>query len=69
MRENERCGEVRKLRIFLLILLASEELPYGWEKSDANISANFDLSALYRHTALRVTVPVGAGSFAECICE
>ena len=55
---------MKKLRIILTILLPSEELPYGWEKSDANISANFDLSAFYRHTALRVTVPVGIVRFA-----
>lgn len=51
-------------RIYMMI--PSEELPYGWEKSELNISMNFDTSIFYRQTECIIIVPYGATSLNEC---
>lgn len=44
----------------------NEEIPYGWEKSELNISMNFDQSAFYRATVLTVEIPIGVMTAANC---
>ena len=55
--------------IQVYLIAPSEELPYGWEKSELNISANFDQSAFHRNTYCRVTIPFDAETLQECAIE
>lgn len=61
--------EIPKVSAKIYFMIPSEELPYGWEKDELNISLNFDMSIFHRHTACIVTIPYGADSFDECNIE
>ncbi len=50
----------------IYLMIPSNELPYGWEKSELNISTNFDQSIFHRHTVCIITIPYGANSFDDC---
>ena len=55
--------------ICIYMMIPSEELPYGWEKNEFNISVNFDLSIFHRHTMCIITIPYGADSLEDCSIE
>lgn len=48
------------------LMIPSDELPYGWEKDELNISMNFDRSVFHRHTQYIITIPYGADSLDDC---
>ncbi len=50
----------------IYLMTPSDELPYGWEKSELNISLNFDRSVFHRHTVCIITIPYGSDSFDDC---
>lgn len=51
------------------MMFPSEDLPYGWEKSELNIVMNFDQTIFYKHTTCVITIPYGANAFEECSVE
>ncbi|MBE6598929.1 MAG: hypothetical protein E7638_05755 [Ruminococcaceae bacterium] len=55
--------------IKIYLLHHSNILPYGWYKSELNISMNFDLSVLYQHTYLTVTISADAKTLEECTID
>ena len=55
--------------IIIYLMMPSAELPYGWEKSELNISTNFDHAVFHRHTMCRITIPHGAASTDDCVIE
>ena len=55
------------IRVYLIS--PSDELPYGWKKSELNISSNFDQSVFHRNTYSTVTVPFEAENIHDCILE
>ena len=59
-------AEMSNISTEIYLMLPSEELPYGWEKSELNISMNFDQSIFHRHTVCIITVPYGASTFDDC---
>ena len=59
-------AEMPKVSTEIYLMTPSEELPYGWEKDEMNISLNFDKSIFHRHTVCIITVPYGANSFNDC---
>lgn len=50
----------------IYLILPSNEIPFGWEKSNLNIACNFDVSVFHRNTVCIVTIPYGAESLREC---
>lgn len=69
LRDEEIYNEFGEHSIMLYFLLPSKELPYGWQKSELNITMNFDHSAFYRNTKVLVTVPVDAKTVDDCLIE
>ena len=59
-------AEKPKLPTRIYMMIPSEELPYGWESSELNISMNFDTSIFHRQTECIIIVPYGATSLNEC---
>lgn len=57
--------EVSEIQTNIYMMMPSE-LPYGWEKSELDISCNFDTSVFYRQSVCVITVPYGADSFDDC---
>ena len=55
------------IRVYMIS--PSEELQYGWEKSEGNISANFDQSVFHRNTYCIVTISFHAKNLQECTIE
>ena len=55
--------------IKVYLIYPSDDLPYGWNKSELNISCNFDLSVFHQNTYCTVTVPFAAESINDCTLE
>lgn len=55
--------------IKVYLVQPSDELPYGWKKSELNISTNFDRSIFHRNTYCTVTIPFVAKSLQDCFLE
>ena len=68
MTEMENTGH-GEYPIIVYLISPSDELPYGWKKSELNISANFDLSVFHRNAYCTITIPVDAKSIHDCILE
>ncbi len=51
------------------LMMPNDELPYGWEKSEANIAINFDTSVFHRSTISTVFIPYGAKTLQNCSVE
>ncbi len=66
-RETYREFGDHPIRIYFL--QPNEEIPYGWEKSELNISMNFDQSAFYRAAVLTAEIPADALTAGDCIYE
>lgn len=62
-------AETPKVSTDIYMMVPSNELPYGWEKDELNISVNFDQSVFHRHTQCIITIPYGATSLDECMIK
>ena len=50
----------------LYLVAPSDEIPYGWEKSELHISTNFDQAILRQQSLYMIDVPYGAKSLKKC---
>ena len=48
------------------LVSASNELAFGWQKSELNIEMNFDQSVFYRNSHIVVSIPLDATVFNDC---
>ena len=48
------------------LVSASNELAFGWQKSELNIEMNFDQSVFYRNSHIVVSIPLDATAFNDC---
>ena len=48
------------------LVSSSDELKFGWQKSDLNIEMNFDQSIFYRNSHIIVSIPMSARNFSDC---
>ncbi|MBQ3614890.1 MAG: hypothetical protein II993_02680 [Anaerotignum sp.] len=55
--------------IVVYMLWPCEEIPYGWQKSELNISMNFDFATFHQNTIWLLTIPRGATTLEECVWE
>ena len=53
----------------VFLMKPTEELPYGWEKSDLNIACNFDTSVFHRNTVCKIYIPYGSSDIENCIID
>ena len=53
----------------VFLMNPTDEIPFGWEKSNLNISCNFDASIFRQNTICRITIPHGALTLANCEIE
>ncbi len=53
----------------VFLMTPTEEIPYGWEKSNLNISCNFDLSTFHNNTICKIYIPYGASVIDSCTIE
>lgn len=51
------------------LMIATDEIPYGWEENELNISCNFDISIFHRNTICRIYIPYGASDIESCTIE
>ena len=62
-------SDVLHVSAVVYMMLPSEDLPYGWEMDELNISVNFDQSIFHRHTKCIISIPYGASSIDDCSIE
>ncbi len=60
----EKFGD-RKIRVYLL--LPTDDLSYGWEKSYDNIRINVDFSIIRNAERAELIIPIGAASPDNCM--
>lgn len=53
----------------VFLMTPTEEIPYGWEKSNLNISCNFDISVFHNNTICKIYIPYGASDINSCTIE
>ena len=58
-----------KAAAVVYMMSPTKEIPYGWKKSNLNISCNFDISVFHRNTVCIVKIPYGAESLGECAID
>lgn len=52
--------------IWVHLLLPTEELPYGWQKSYLDISCNIQFSVISNAERAKLIIPTGASNLNEC---
>ncbi|MBQ7921461.1 MAG: hypothetical protein IJ325_02650 [Clostridia bacterium] len=55
--------------VVVYMVYPSEALPYGWQKSELNISMNFDEAVFHQNTLWRLIIPGSAKGMGDCTWE
>ncbi len=69
LRTNIATANTPPAQTTVFLMTPTKEIPYGWEKSNLNISCNFDISIFNNNTVCKIYIPYGAFDIDSCTIE